>query len=94
MKNNLKVLSLVFLFISFFFVTGFVNVSGEPQKVYRVYLKGESLELKKKKTSFENYIDTKQQEIKRKYKVNKVYVPTDLDIVKEITFEKDLKSNA
>ena len=94
MKNNLKVLSLVFLFISFFFVTGFVNVSGEPQKVYRVYLKGESLGLIKSKTSFENYIDTKQQEIKRKYNVNKVYVPTDLDIVKEITFEKDLKSNA
>ena len=94
MKNNLKVLSLVFLFISYFLVTGFVNVSGEPQKVYRVYLKGESLGLIKSKTSFENYIDTKQQEIKRKYKVNKVYVPTDLDIVKEITFEKDLKSNA
>ena len=94
MKNNLKVLSLVFLFISYFLVTGFVNVSGEPQKVYRVYLKGESLGLIKSKTSFENYIDTKQQEIKRKYNVNKVYVPTDLDIVKEITFEKDLKSNA
>ena len=92
MKNNMIIVTIL-LFSSFLFITGFTNISGEPQKVYRVYLKGESLGLIKSKKSFENYIDNKQKAIKKKYNVNKVYVPTDLDIVKEITFDKELKSN-
>ena len=61
--------------------------------VYRVYLKGESLGLINSKKSFEQYIDMKQNEIKEKYNVDKVYVPAELDIVKEITFENTIKSN-
>ena len=31
--------------------------------------------------------------IKKKYNVNKVYVPSELDIVKETTYDKNIKSN-
>ena len=79
--------------ISMPFVTGFTNITSEPKTVYRVYLKGESLGTIASKKSFENYIDKKQEEIKKKYKVKKVYVPVDLDIVKEVTFDSTLKSN-
>lgn len=90
---NKKIISVVIILLSFFFTTGFTERTKTPQTVYRVYLKGKSLGLIKSKTSFENYIDEKQDEIKKKYKVDKVYVPADLDIVKEITFDNNLKSN-
>ena len=81
------------LVIIFLFTTGFVKFNNTPNTLYRVYLKGESLGLIESKTSFENFIDKKQNEIKEKYKVDKVYIPTDLDIVKEITFENEIKTN-
>ena len=79
--------------MSFLLTTGFVNISTKPQTVYRVYLKGKSLGIIESKESFEAYIDRKQEEIKKKYNVNKVYVPSELDIIKEITFENRVKTN-
>ena len=83
----------ILLLISLAFTTGFTNINNEPHTVYRVYLKGKSLGIIKSKKSLEIYIDNKQEEIKRKYNVSKVYVPTDLDIEKEITFSNELKTN-
>ncbi|MBO5414283.1 MAG: peptidoglycan DD-metalloendopeptidase family protein [Bacilli bacterium] len=63
-----------------------VNAKNTPKEVYRIYLKGESLGLIESKDELEKYIDTKQDSIKKKYGVNKVYIPEDLDIIKEITY--------
>jgi len=65
---------------------------SKPQSVYRVYLKGKSVGLIKSKTKLEDYIDSEQTALKRKYQVDKVYAPTDLDIEKEITYKKNIKS--
>ncbi len=92
-KNYKGITIMVLILLSFFFTTGFTSISDRPNAVYRVYLKGKSLGVIESKESFENYIDKKQEEIKKKYNVNKVYVPTELDIIKEITFENDVKSN-
>lgn len=81
-----KRIILTILFISIFITTGFSRVIQNPKTVYRVYLKGESLGLIESKVELENYIDKKQTEIKEKYGVEKVYAPTDLDIVKEFTY--------
>ena len=81
-----KKIVLTVLLISIFLTTGFSKVLQTPETVYRVYLKGESLGLIKSKKELENYIDKKQAEIKEKYGVEKVYAPTDLDIVKEFTY--------
>lgn len=81
-----KRIILTILFISIFITTGFSKVLQNPKTVYRVYLKGESLGLIESKVELENYIDKKQSEIKEKYGVEKVYAPTDLDIVKEYTY--------
>lgn len=93
MNRNIKIVMTILLLFSLVVTMGFTNINNEPHTVYRVYLKGKSLGLIKSKTSFENYIDKKQDEIKRKYNVKKVYVPTDLDIEKEITFSNELKTN-
>ena len=88
-----KILLVCILFLSFFINTGFSNISQKPKTVYKVYLKGKVLGNIESKESFEKYIDNKQAEIKKKYQVNKVYVPEDLDIIKQITFEDNIKTN-
>ena len=92
MSKMLK-LAMILLIISSSVVSlGFSQVRKTPQQVYRVYLQGKSLGLIKSKKSLEDYIDKKQTEIKKKYKVDKVYKPDDLDIVKEITYDEKLIS--
>lgn len=93
MNNKYKLLVILTIFLSLIFTTGFTNIRKTPKTVYRVYLEGKSLGIIESKKSFENYIDKKQNEIKDKYKVSKVYTPQELDIVKEITFENEVKTN-
>ena len=89
-KINILILISIFLLP---FSLGFTPKKlNEPQKVYRVYLKGESLGLIKSKKELENYIDQEQEEIKKQYGVDKVFVPTDLKILKETTFDKRIKT--
>ena len=71
---------------------GFSNPSRNPRTLYHIYLKGKSIGLIKSKKELEEYINKKQQEIKNKYGVDKVYAPDDLDIVKEITYNTKVLS--
>lgn len=64
-----------------------------PKEVYRVYLAGESIGLIDSKEELENYIDQEQSHLKEQYKVDKVYAPQDLDIVKEITYDEKTSSS-
>jgi len=85
-----KILLVIILGITLPFLTAFSN--KEPETLYRVYLKGESIGLIKSKEALEDYIDKRQNQIKEKFGVNKVYLPEDLDIEKEITFDDDVSS--
>ena len=91
-NRKLKVILCLILIISFIATTGFSIRKFTPHTVYRVYLKGEYLGLIKSKKQLEEYIDKKQAEIKEKYDVDKVYIPSDLDIVKETTYDNRLTS--
>ncbi len=91
MNIKIVIYTIISLIISFLLVTfDFTNLSKEPKQVYRVYLKGKSLGLISSKKDLEEYIDKKQQSIKEKYKVDNVYVPDELDIVKEVTFANNI----
>ncbi len=87
-----KIILILILILSLTVSLGFKTMELKPQTVYHVYLKGKSLGLITSKERLEDYIDKKQQEIKDKYKVSKVYLPEDLDIVKEITYSNDIKT--
>ena len=93
MNKKNKIVNLLIIVFMLFLTTGFTSITKIPKTVYRVYLKGKSIGLISSKTSFENYIDKKQEEIKKKYGVDKVFIPTDLDIEKEITFDTRIKTN-
>ena len=61
-----------------------------PVELYRVYLQGKTIGYIKNKELLEEYIDNEQYELKEKYNVDKVYLPNDLDIVKEITYNQSV----
>ena len=69
-----------------------VDAKNDPKDVYRIYLKGKSLGLIRSKEDLEQYIDKKQDNIKKKYNVKKVYIPEELDIVKETTYHGKILS--
>lgn len=87
-----KILLISFLIICSFLTTGFSIKEKTPKTVYRVYLEGKSLGIIKSKEELEDYIDKKQNEIKKEYGVDKVYIPSELDIVKEITYDNNITS--
>jgi len=65
---------------------------GQANLVYRVYLEGKSIGIIESKNDLETYIDQVQSAIKKKYNVEKVYAPNDLDIVKEYTYQEKLST--
>jgi murein DD-endopeptidase MepM/ murein hydrolase activator NlpD len=64
----------------------------DPQEVYRVYLDGESIGLIYSKKDLEDYINKEEEYVKKQYDVSKVYIPNNLDIVKEITYNEKVES--
>ena len=99
-KNNISIGSIIGIFIAFvlsvsiiFFKTN--NALGKqnnPVVAYKVYLKGESLGLIKSDTELYEYINKMQSELMKKYKVDNVYIPNDINVEKDVTYEKNLVS--
>ena len=91
MKEKISnILLIVIVGLSLPMLTAFSN--PKPKTLYRVYLKGESIGLIESKSALEDYIDKRQNQIKEKFNVDKVYLPEDLDIVKEVTFDDNVSS--
>ncbi len=84
----------VFACIVSFLIVMFVNFADRyelsPKQVYKVYLDGKVVGNVKDKQKLEDYINEEQKEIKEKYGVDKVYVPTGVDIQKCVTYEKNV----
>ncbi len=94
-KNNIVGI-LIALILSFVitFLTNNPKIfkANVPTESYRVYLKGESIGLIKSESELNNYINEKQQDLKEKYNVEKIYIPNDINVVKDITYENNLMS--
>ncbi len=82
---------LAVLLSSFVFFIGKDN-TNDPQELYHVYLDGKSIGHIYSKNELEKYIDNEEENIKEEYKVDKVYIPNNLDIVKEITYTDKIYS--
>ena len=70
----------------------FVNFSNRyqlsPKKVYTVYLDGKVVGNIEDKEELEDYINDEQKELKEKYNIDKVYIPSGVDIRKRTTYDK------
>lgn len=90
-KKTILFTILALLISSGIFFTTYVK-RAEPVTLYHVYLSGKTIGFIDSKKDLEDYIDIKEQEIKDKYNVNKVYMPNDLEIKKEETYNKKVSS--
>ena len=71
---------------------GAKSIDTVAKKVYRVYLDGKSLGLIESKDDLEEYINKEQESLKQKYNVKKIYVPDNLHIQEEITYNERIKT--
>ncbi len=76
------------------FYLGFIHYSNQiPQSLYQVYIDGEMIGMVKNQTDLENYINQKEETIKKKYKVNKVNMPKSVTIKNVTTYNKKIDTN-
>ena len=61
---------------------------SEASEIYQVYLNGTKIGMLADDSELYDLINEKQQEIKEKYGVNKVYPPKDFDIVKTYSYDE------
>ena len=91
-KNIVSILfASIISFAAIYFTTN-THDTNIPVEAYRVYLDGEKIGLIKSKEELENYIDRQQESLKQKYKVDKIYIPNEIDIVKDITYDEHIDS--
>lgn len=87
-KGILYLFSILIAFAIVFFVNFSNKYTLSPKSVYKVYLDGKSIGNIKNKKELEDYINEEQKDIKEKYGVDKVYIPSGVDIQKCTTYEK------
>lgn len=73
---------------------GFTNFQRKvPNHFYQVYMDGELLGTIKDETEFNNYINKKEEAIKKKYGVDKVYMPNGVTIKSVTTYTSKINTN-
>lgn len=68
------------------------EIVNEPILAYRVYLEGKDIGLIESQDKLEEYINTQQEALKEKYNVDKIHIPNNIDIVKDITYDENIIS--
>lgn len=91
-KSYICIILSIFISIIIVFVLGFKDKVAEPKEVYKVYIDGKLVGAVRSRTALENYINNEQKELKDEYNVDKVYLPSGIDIEKDITYDKKIYS--
>ena len=88
-KKGLIYIFAILLAVGIMYVVDFAHkYQLEPKDVYKVYLDGKAVGNIKDKEELEDYINEEQKDLKEKYMVDKVYIPSGVDIQKCSTYEK------
>ena len=67
--------------------------SNVPVDYYQVYIDGDMIGMVQDDKELEEFINQKEEAIKRKYGVSKVYMPSGVVVKKVTTYSKNLNSN-
>lgn len=88
-KSGLIYVSAIALSVLIVMFVNFTNrYQLNPKEVYKVYLDGKEVGNVNNKEELEDYINEEQKDLKEEYAVDKVYIPTGVDIQKCTTYEK------
>ena len=82
----------ILISIIVFFIGVKTKQEGTPNNIYKVYLNGTTIGLIDNKQGLLDLINKEKSEIKEKYKVNKVFPPSGLDIQEVVTYDNDISS--
>ena len=94
----MKIKEIVAVFFALIISFGIVYMTNrpltnkEPISCYRVYLEGKSLGLITSKDELNDYINKQQEKLKNQYKVDTVYIPNDIDVVKDVTYDNNFST--
>lgn len=83
----------IFLSVFVLVLTFTTYATSEPTAVYTVYLDGKSIGSISSKESFNDYVNSKEEELKKKYAVDTVYSPKGVEIKKNITYNPSVSSD-
>ena len=76
------------------FGLGFTSYNRKvPREVYQVYIDGQVIGIVKDDDNFEDYINQKEEAIKKKYGVDKVYMPNGVTIKSVTTYSSEVDTN-
>ncbi len=91
-ENIIAIILTIFISVLVFFVGQKEETLAEPSSVYQVYLNGKTIGYLNSRDKFLDLINQKQEEIKKKYNVDKVYPPDGLKIEKISTYDEEIKT--
>ena len=83
----------IFISIAILVLTFTTYIKSEPMAVYTVYLDGKSIGTIASKDSFDEFVNSKEDELKKKYGVDTVYAPKGVEIKKNITYNSSVSSD-
>ena len=93
-KFRLSHIMLIIVLALTIFLLGFTNrINKTPITVYKVFIDGEIIGTIKSKSEFEEYVNIQEEKIKEKYKVDKVYTPSGVEIKKLTTYDEKIEDN-
>lgn len=87
------ILLVIFLSLSVFLLTFGKSTNGDPTVVYTVYLDGKAIGTIASEDSFNEFVNTKEDELKKKYNVDTVYTPRGVEIKKNLTYNNFINSD-
>ena len=97
MENNkwsfFTILLVIFLSLSVFLLTFCEGTNSDPTVVYTVYLDGKAIGTIASEDSFNEFVNTKEDELKKKYNVDTVYTPRGVEIKKNLTYNNFINSD-
>lgn len=83
----------IFLSFGIFLFSFSTGIKSDPVVVYNVYLDGQKIGTIASKEEFEEFINNKEDQLKKKYDVKTVYTPRGVDIKKNLTYNSSVISN-
>lgn len=96
MKSKLSfgIVTISILAVVSIFLLGFKLKDNKiPTEVYGVYVDGKKIGTVKSKDEFDDYINKKEEQLKKKYNVDKIYIPKGVEIKKIITYDNKYDTN-
>ena len=98
MKKNKKwtfsIITSIVLAVASIFLLGFKLVNNRtPHELYAIYIDGTKIGAVKSKEKFDEYINDKEEELRKKYGVSKIYTPKGVEIKKIVTYSDKYDTN-